>query len=366
MARGKAGTPLSTVAFPQISIIAAGLCCISGDQPFALLGAVAAPVCGARPAPVSVPVAGENGEARLLSAPVPGFEDVDHPELRIAILLQSALESLLQGLPAGLDASCLQVTLLLPGEATSRGGAINRDLLEQELKEANPVLASRLFRLVSAEEGACHHLSRICRELGEGRWQAAIFGGVDSLVDVVTCTELARAGRIMTTASGEGLVPGEAAACVLLRSSSANEQSAVDISAIGTASEPHVGAADRMRMTGLAAALEQALNRSGMCAEDLGEMIHSRDGGPADALEWYQMQRQFWTPQTPEKSRMSGDLPAELGLSRSLGEIGAAALPVMLVLGCARFAFTHPAVTALAVCETGDEPFRGTVILTAS
>lgn len=354
----------SSHRFPKTSITALGLSCAAGDQPFALLGAVAAPVSGARPAPMSIPAPDGNCEADLLLAPVAELEDIDNPAQRIALLLQIALADLVENFPKRLDVSRLLVLILLPDRSSSRGEALNCDWLEAELKEFHPLLNSGAFRFAALSEGGCNHLEQACQELAEGCWQGVLFGGVDSLVDVVTCTELARQARVMTTISGEGLLPGEAAAFVLLEPSTSTAQPLANIRGIGIAPEPHVGEADRFQMTGLGIALENALERGGRSAQVLDAFIHPRGGEAVDALEWHQMQRRFFPTTSTDKYGAYEARPAELRPSRALGELGAAALPVMLVLGCARFAFAQPAVSTLAALEIGDNPFRGAAILT--
>lgn len=356
-------TAESSFRFPPASITAIGLSCAAGDQPFALLGAVAAPVSGARPATLSIPSPDGKGEAELLVAPVAGLEEIDNPAQRIALLLQSALGDLVEDMPKGLDASRLLVLILLPDPFCARGNALDTSWLEAQLLESCPSLISGAFRFARSSEGSCRHLEEACREMAEGRWQAVLFGGADSLVDVVTCTELARQERAMTTASGEGLLPGEGAAFVLLESPGSSLQPLANLRAIGAAAEPHVGEADRHQMTGLGSALEQALERGERTLEDLAVFIHPRGGESVDALEWHQLQRRFFPSTSTENHDICQASPAELRPGLALGELGAAALPVMLVLGCARFAFAHPVADTLVAFEVGDAPVRGAVIL---
>jgi 3-oxoacyl-[acyl-carrier-protein] synthase-1 len=53
----------------------------------------------------------------------------------------------------------------------------------------------------------------------------------------------------------------------------------------------------------------------------------------------------------------------ELSPQSAIGDTGAAALPLALVIGCARFEFNFPSVERVLVCEGDQGTARGAVLL---
>jgi len=343
----------------SLRIAALGLCCLAGDQPFALLGAVATSLSGARPSPsLSAAGLGPGDESPILRAPISGLEGVDHPGERITLLAAAALGQTLSVLPEGTTWSRILVLTLLPPVAGPRGQALDRPGLEEALRALHPGLLQASFRFVAAEEGAVAQLMEVGLALADGRWEAVLFGGADSLVDVVTCGALIGEGRILTAAGNSGLLPGEGAAYLLLRGGEAGSPGRARIAGAGHAPEPHLDAADRCAMTGLLAAIEQALASAKAEAAAVGAVVLPFGAETSGPLEWHQVRQRLW-PNPSEPVDRAEDLYPGL----VLGELGAAAFPVGLVLGWARLDFEHPPVGTVLVCEVGDQPQRGAVLL---
>lgn len=209
-------------------------------------------------------------------------------------------------------------------------------------------------------EGATAQLHRVCEELRRGTWQAVLFGGVDSLVDLVSCTLLLREGGAMTTHSAEGTVPGEGAAYVLLQPPGRNQALLAEITGLGYGSEPHAGCALDKKTTALFAALQVALAGAQLRPTDMEAVVSPHDGSLSATLEWHQAVERLF----PRSGGAPRDFE-EFFLHRTLGETGAAALPQALVLGCARFEFTHPPVRNVMICESEERAARGAVLLRA-
>jgi 3-oxoacyl-[acyl-carrier-protein] synthase-1 len=56
-------------------------------------------------------------------------------------------------------------------------------------------------------------------------------------------------------------------------------------------------------------------------------------------------------------------MPEELFTGISLGEVGAATIPISLVLGCARFDFNYPQVKNCLIMEANEFLHRGAILL---
>jgi 3-oxoacyl-[acyl-carrier-protein] synthase-1 len=351
--------PEGAVPATDIRIVALGLSCLSGDQPFALLGAVGAFLSGALPSSsLTAAASGQGDESPVLRAAIPELKGLDTPGDRITCLAEAALDQALSALSEGTDWSRVLVLTLLPPASSPRGRALETSTLEEALRTLHPGLMKASFCFAEAEEGAVAHLKEIGQALARGRWEAVLFGGADSLVDVVTCGTLIGEGRIATVAAA-GLLPGEGAAYLLLQGGGAGAPGRARIAGSEHAPEPHPGEADSRPMTGLHAAIEAALAEGKRAVSDLAVVVLPLGAETSGPLEWHQVTQRLWPPSSAPVVR-----PEELHPSLVLGELGAAAFPVALVLGCARLDFRYPAAGTILVCEAGDHPQRGAVLLT--
>jgi 3-oxoacyl-[acyl-carrier-protein] synthase-1 len=68
--------------------------------------------------------------------------------------------------------------------------------------------------------------------------------------------------------------------------------------------------------------------------------------------------RKLWTKPEDANPEME-----ELFPQASIGDTGAATLPLALVIGCARFEFNFPPAERVLVCEVGQGAPRGAVLL---
>lgn len=347
-------------SFPPLAVTGVGVHCVAGDQPFALFGAVGSNISATRLDPLQP---GAGGTAPALVAPVTGLEGVDHPAERLRILTESALAGVLESLPEGVGEGRLLVALLVPAETTSRGEALDWAGLAESLQPLHPALEKAELRFLPPE-GGVHALATLCRELAAGAWDAVLFGGADSLVDPVTCHELAYEGRLLAEGETDGIVPGEAAAFLLLEpAAKVSAGTRVWATIAGAAQHCCEETADRER-TALARAMEEAAAQAGLKAAEMRAFALTLSAEKASHLEWHQTAMTLWPPRPPEEPWQEPEEPEILRLHYALGEVGAAAFPIALVLGCARFEFDHPPLESLLVCEGSDAPVRGAVCLT--
>lgn len=360
-----AAPPLPERTFPETWITGLGLCCQTGDQPFALLGAVGTHLSGARPHPDLLVHAADGTERPAMTAPAPGLEELEQAEERVLHLVVQALTSALGALPGQMPAERLLVLLFLPGADTARGSFFRPEELAKELNSLDPRLAEAVFRFSHPGRGGTAQLENVCRELAEGKWEVVLFGGADSLVDAVTVMELLGQGRLMSR-GGEGAVPGEGAGFLLLQSPAQGRKHLARLKGAAQTPEPHTGAAGSRPMRGMIQAIEEACEQVSIVPSALEGIILPLGVDRKGELEWYQVCRKLWPPAPATAGKEATLPPGEPELLRpflALGETGAATFPLTLVLACARFEFEYPPLTRLLVCEAAEAPLRGAVIL---
>jgi 3-oxoacyl-[acyl-carrier-protein] synthase-1 len=170
---------------------------------------------------------------------------------------------------------------------------------------------------------------------------------------------------LLASTSVDGICPGEAAAYLVLQADHPGAdaiRSHATITAIEQAPEPHSGQAGDRKMTGLAQAMEAVAKQGGIRLDEVRELILTLSAESASELEWHQTLMRLWPPAAEEKRPQD---PQPLRLHPTLGELGAATLPVALTLGCARLEFEYPALTSLLVCDGSETMLRGAVCLQA-
>ena len=346
--------PQAVAVAPTAAITGIGLSCCAGNQPFALFGAVGAGLAAAAPHPV---LRAPGQDAPILTASMPQLEGLDTAHDRISLLAVEALREAAAQLPATIASKEILVLTLIPGPDSGRGRQLELSSLPATLAAAHPRLASACFRFATPEQGAVAQLQSACAELAQGAWSALLFGGADSLVDDATCVTLAQAKTVMAVGAASGIVPGEGSAYLLLQANT-NTGPWVQLCASHAATEPHAGHGDAHKMTGLTTALQAALATANLSPAAVGTLVLPFGSRPADAFEWHQTVEALWSRRDNIPRRFE-----ELRPSTTLGDTGAATLPLALALGCARLNFDRPAVQNLLVCEASDAAPRGAVCL---
>jgi 3-oxoacyl-[acyl-carrier-protein] synthase-1 len=114
-------------------------------------------------------------------------------------------------------------------------------------------------------------------------------------------------------------------------------------------------------MTALVAAIEQVLGQAHCKPSQVETLVVPMAKDVPTALEWHQVQRKHWSKPEEANPEMK-----ELNPQSAIGETGAAALPLALVIGCARFEFNFPPAERILVCEVGRGEQRGAVVLKKS
>jgi 3-oxoacyl-[acyl-carrier-protein] synthase-1 len=185
------------------------------------VGLTAAAACAAKRAGVAalqeLPYHDNAGEP-IIGAFVPGLDWDLRREARLLELLTKVLADLLKGQPAG---AWDQVPLLVSLAESGRPGG-GADLAPTILGRLQKALGVR-FHPQRSQAFATGHTGgiealRAARELlRDGNLNGCIVCGMDSLVNAATLLWLDRAYRLKTPANRDGVIPGEAAAAVLVQ-----------------------------------------------------------------------------------------------------------------------------------------------------
>jgi|GEM_PF-1162911 len=373
---------VGTIAYApeDIVIVGVGLHCPAGDQAFALFGAVAAGMTCARSDPhMRVPTPDGQGDAPVMVARSDDLL-VQEPGDRLLESLMVALDNAMaQAFRDGEDPGKCLLYIIVPALEHKRGAFIRGEAWRRRL-EAQGVLPETVqIRCIPQAESATGQMLELLRQWPDQGWDTVIFAAADSLVDALTCQELARAVRIQTRVS-DGVLPGEAACALVLQRKNPQADAGrglARISALAIAGETHAGEADHRRMQGLSQAMTAAAQHGHLAMEAVDSLVLTLGTDTNAMLEWYQVETQLWPSRLTEAEQVAvaldeqeamaapePQIPERLNLSLCLGEIGGASLPVALALACERLGFRYPAASSCLVTEAGDQPVRGAVLLT--
>ncbi len=361
----------------ELAITGWGLRCATGDQIFALLGAVGTGMSLARPDVVHEGLKPDGtGTAPVLTCPV--LEVAEGPVERLLELCGRALAGL-SFVDEAPDRSG-RVRLLVQGPpADSERGQLAAE--QDWLGSLSAWLSSELAVDWTVEQvpSALDGLLMAADLIGGGACERVVLGGVDSLLDPLTVAELAQARKLLVHGAGDGLVPGEAAAFVVLESAAAGARSLGRLRAVARRSEPAHGRPDETRLEGLASAMETVAEITQASPDCIECVVVPLAGHRHRMLEWHQATTRLWPLRLAETERQAmerGEVEAPqpvpepereiLDPGITLGETGAAGLWLSLLLACARFDFDWPAREAVVVAHMPDAPERGAIWMEAA
>lgn len=176
----------------------------------------------------------------------------------------------------------------------------------------------------------------------------------DSLLTGATINHLAATGRLITKDQPDGYIPGEAAAALVLGLTPA--ASSIRLAGLGIGQEPVLRGSDkRLRADGLSAAIRAAVQEAQRPMHQIGWRIAAVRGDQYDFAEdaaamartMRQVRPRFdsWTPMD------------------CLGEIGAAALPAVIVVAVHAFRRGYAPGDSVLIHLGGDGPERIACIL---
>lgn len=225
---------------------------------------------------------------------------------------------------------------------------------EHDLRFARPdahVSATGHTSGLRALAAARDHLAR------EPGVPACVVVSGDSLVNASTLAWLDGQARLKRSANSDGVIPGEAAACVIVaREPERGEHRCIKVTGIGFAQEAATLTADEpLRGLGLAAASRGALQEAGLDLADIDLRLSDAAG------EGYGLKELALALTRVLRTRRESfplQLPAE-----SLGDTGAAAGLVAVVLGAAALTRAPNTPRRALVYTSDDRGDRGALVL---
>ena len=260
---------------------------------------------------------------------------------------------------AGLEMAKVPLLLAIaqpesPGTPRTLGERLLRGLtrlLNTPLHSDSAVFAQGTVSGISA-------LARARELLASGRVDSCLVCGVDSLINAPMLDTLFRHQRIKHDANPDGLIPGEAAACVLVtRPGRVSSQRGTVIRGLGFGRETaHVTSSEPVLGVGLSAAIKEALDDASMTMNDIDFRISSITGERYGFIEAnYALARVLRTTKGTFEF---------LHLMDTIGVVGAAAAPCQLAY--LKFMYERGCVPATgALCETSSDDGRRAVAIVA-
>jgi len=371
----------------EIAITEYGLKCITGNMDFALFGAVATDIVCSKDDPLFESLSqSDTGADPIISCPIPELANITEVADRMFECLRDVLYSTVEKLQDRqftkeqhnpiLNEKTL-IFIIIPGNTTERGAFINKKQWLAELCKSNAEFTKFKYHFESAETNVTKQLEIARNQLLEGQFDTLLFCGVDSLIDEATCEQLGEQRRLLTSKNADGIVLGEAAACVVMeRYNALNNKPRAIIKTISTQNEQYPGKPHKHKLVGQRNAISTCMQQAKLQLDDIESIILTTGGERHTQMEWQQTTQALWPNKLPEEQRVAYQLgeidlpvlqqrkmPEELNLGMTVGEVGAASIPMGLILACARFEFNYPQVSNCVVCEANDFPFRSAVLL---
>jgi 3-oxoacyl-[acyl-carrier-protein] synthase-1 len=373
-----------------IAITGLGLACHAGDQPYELISSILGQISGAQLSDEYqfMSNGGTNVVPRMV--PVEEYGDMADRE-RMRQLAVIALTNATAQLSANVKPESVLIVIVVNADLLFRYKKIDTQYLQNHLSDSIPRLSAATYRILPNNTGtSASALRTAIAELNEGKWQAVIFGGADSLISIFTCQDLYEAGRLNAVGKSAGIVPGEGAAFVVLQSKDVAAKNTTPalgyLSGLGIAPEPHARDADIEATEGLSTAINQALTQAGIAATDIQGIVHGLGAETVHAFEWYQTTQKLWPRRVDEQQRLAvqlgeleqADIPDDpipkiILPHMTMGEVGMAALPMHIAAALAWIEYDEhqarwgfPIRKHLLVCDTPDAPERGALVITTT
>jgi 3-oxoacyl-[acyl-carrier-protein] synthase-1 len=183
-----------------------------------------------------------------------------------------------------------------------------------------------------------------------------LVAGVDSLVNAPALAWLARQGRLKRTGNSDGVIPGEAAACVFVTRKRQAEPLPLEVTGLGFAQEQATLDSDEpLRGLGLAKACRLALGEAGLELSEVDFRLADASGEGYAAKEVALASARLLRVR---KESLPLWLPAE-----SIGETGAAASVVALVLAAVGMRRGYAPGQRALICASSDEGDRAAAVV---
>ena len=373
-----------------VAITGLGLACHAGEKSRSLISSIIGQISGVELSDTYA-IKLSNGTKDLPRvAPVVALEG-QQAQQRMFTMSAAALWSAAANLSANIKAENLLIVTMVDPKLLRLNNNTDQHRLQSYMRDGMRRFEAATFRFLPNDTtSASSALRTAVAELNQGKWQAVIFGGADSLISMDACLTLNDQGRLNTVSNSNGIIPGEAAAFVVLQTKETASNNITPtlayLSGLGVADEPHARDADLHATEGLSSAITQAITQAGIAATDIEGLVHNLGAETVEVLEWDQTTKKIWPNRVNEQQRMAvqlGELeqadnpedpiPRALHPYKTMGETGAAALPMQLATALAWLEYDahqarwgFPVRKHLLVCDTPAAPERGALVISKS
>ncbi|HEV3026745.1 MAG TPA: beta-ketoacyl synthase N-terminal-like domain-containing protein [Planctomycetota bacterium] len=200
-----------------------------------------------------------------------------------------------------------------------------------------------------------HALRKAATLIEDKKADAVLVAAVDSLVNRRALRSLEARQRLKTEDHADGVIPGEAAACVLVERPSSGTTAYPDVCGIGIAEEPSVQAKTPNLAVGLAEAIREALRQSGTTLAEVDFRVGGMTGEQSAFAEGATSIARLLTVR---KEDFELWLPAE-----KLGDVGAALPACMLVVAAVGIAKGYAPGNSAILFAGSTSAERGAVVV---
>ena len=288
--------------------------------------------------------------------------DVDETEERMRRLLGAALGDVADDAGLG-ESDVVPLFLALP----EKERALFSDRSMEDYIAENKALFPYIGEVVSFASGhaaGMMALEQATEAIGAGKCDWALIAGVDSLIGFSNLSRLNEMKRLKTEVNSDGLIPGEAAAVVLVETCSHAERREATIQglvdAFATGFEPHHCLAGGRVGSGLSDTVGELLSREENEPVNVRAIVTDLNGEPYRFDEMAMMHARVF-------SRMGGEKEI-LCPARSTGDTGAASPCISMCLALrtmARGGFGKTDCRCL-ILSSSDSGERGALFLTSN
>lgn len=300
----------------KVSLPSGGMVCAVGHTAAAACAAIRAGLCGFQ----DLPYPDDKGEPHR-GAPVPGLPWFERSIDRLSALLSMAVGDCLAGAPSlGPDPLPLLVGIAEPGRPGGLIASRAAVLLEDVERSLNVRLHPTLSGVIAAGHVAVFRALATARNMVTGgAAPACLVAGVDSYLNAASLRWLNTHFRLKTPTNSDGVIPGEAASCVLVERRARSGGISIGLVGLGFGHEPAGIMTEEppLLARGMVAASRGALAEAGLALNDIDLRISDVAG------EGYAFKEMALTLQKLQRVRTEAAPlwhPAE-----AIGDTGAAA-----------------------------------------
>ena len=329
--------------------------------------------------PYELAVGGEHTSHDVFCYPIESLMGYGYKQ-KIIDLLTFSIGQKLKFMNGHKKAERICVHVVLPDDGKDESGDIGEDVMSSLMEFLGETLRIRLSTSF-VSDGTLRALDKCITLLEEDECDHVFFGGVDSLINSKMIHTYAENNRLLTDKLSDGTGLGEGLAFAHLSKPDQQESKTprAYISTISYAEEPNNGMAESHHLTGLANSVQALLSEDGLTARDIHTIVHNYGGDISSVYERHQFIHDIWPNELPEDLRVAIQLgeiehannpneytPEEICPTQTLGELGAASVPVQLALAAGFYKsenlfvrFGIPAVNKILLCESNNTNWRG-------